>query len=94
MKKRSGWWHAPSPRSTNGLRKRRQGSTVSQFLLDAALERAAEVTERATRISASRGAFENMMTALDQPARELPRLKRAAQHYKDVVHDSDPKAAT
>ncbi len=34
------------------------------------------------------------MTALDQPARELPRLKRAAQHYKDVVHDSDPKAAT
>ena len=71
-----------------------QGSTVSQFLLDAALERAAEVTERATRIRASRGAFENMMTALDQPARELPRLKRAAQHYKDVVHDSDPKAAT
>jgi len=35
-----------------------------------------------------------MMMALDQPARELPRLKRAAQHYKDVVHDSDPKAAT
>lgn len=71
-----------------------QGSTVSQFLLDAALERATEVTERATRISASREAFESMMTALDQPARKLPRLERAAQRYKDVVHDSDSKTTT
>ena len=55
---------------------------------------ATEVAERTTRINANRSAFENVMTALDQPARELPRLKRAAQHYKDVVHDSDPKAAT
>ena len=55
---------------------------------------ATEVAERTTRINANRSAFENMMTALDQPARELPRLKRAAQHYKDVVHDSDSKAAT
>ena len=55
---------------------------------------ATEVAERTTRINANRSAFENMMTALDQPARELPRLKRAAQHYKDVVHDSGPKAAT
>lgn len=55
---------------------------------------ATEVAERTTRINANRIAFENVMTALDQPARELPRLKRAAQHYKDVVHDSDPKAAT
>lgn len=55
---------------------------------------ATEVAERTTRINANRSAFENVMTALDQPARELPRLKRAAQHYKDVVHDSDSKAAT
>ena len=55
---------------------------------------ATEVAERTTRINANRSAFENVMTALDQPARELPRLKRAAQHYKDVVHDSGPKAAT
>ena len=55
---------------------------------------AATEVARTTRINANRSAFENVMTALDQPARELPRLKRAAQHYKDVVHDSDSKAAT
>ena len=71
-----------------------QGSTVSQFLLDAALERASEVTERATRINTSRVAFENMMVALDQPARRLPRLKRAARRYKELVHDPDQEDPT
>lgn len=71
-----------------------QGSTVSQFLLDSALERAAQVTERATRITASREAFENMMTALDQPARPLPRLRKAAQRYKETVDASDQEGTT
>lgn len=70
-----------------------QGSTVSQFLLDAALERANEVTERATRINASREAFEHMMEALDQPARPLPRLRKAARRYKEEVHVPDPERA-
>ena len=71
-----------------------QGSTVSQFLLDSALERAAEVTERATRITTSREAFENMMTVLDQPARPLPRLRKAARRYKETVNASDQERAT
>ncbi|WP_290650416.1 DUF1778 domain-containing protein [Aquisalimonas sp.] len=71
-----------------------QGSTVSQFLLDAALERAREVTERATRINTSREAFENMMVALDQPARPLPRLRQAARRYKEQLHASDQERAT
>jgi uncharacterized protein (DUF1778 family) len=71
-----------------------QGSTVSQFLLDAALERASEVTERATRINTSREAFEKMMVALDQPARPLPRLRQAALRYKEQVHATDPERAT
>jgi uncharacterized protein (DUF1778 family) len=71
-----------------------QGSTVSQFLLDAALERASEVTERATRIAASREAFENMMRALEQPARPLPRLRQVARRYKEEVHATDPERAT
>jgi len=71
-----------------------QGSTVSQFLLDAALERASAVTERATRINASREAFGNMMLALDQPARPLPRLRQVARRYKDEVHATDPERAT
>jgi len=68
-----------------------QGATVSQFLLDAALERASEVTERATRINASREAFEDMMGALEQPARPLPRLRQAARRYKDEVDAPDPE---
>ena len=71
-----------------------QGSTVSQFLLDAALERANEVTERATRISTSREAFEKMMVALDHPVRPLPRLRQAARRYKEQVHAPDPERAT
>ncbi|MDZ7809392.1 MAG: DUF1778 domain-containing protein [Arhodomonas sp.] len=71
-----------------------QGSTVSQFLLDAALERAGEVTERATRINTSRAAFENMMEALDQPPRSLPRLREVARRYKEEVHVPDPETAT
>ena len=71
-----------------------QGATVSQFLLDAALARATEVTEQATRINTSREAFEHMMTALDRPARDLPELRRAARHYKDLVDDSDQEATT
>lgn len=71
-----------------------QGSTVSQFLLDAALARASEVTERAARINTSREAFENMMEALDHPARPLPRLRKAARRYKEEVHVPDPERAT
>jgi len=71
-----------------------QGSTVSQFLLDAALERASEVTERATRINTSREAFESMMVVLDQPARPSPRLRQAARRYKEEVHATDPERAT
>ena len=70
-----------------------QGSTVSQFLLDAALERASEVTARATRINTSREAFENMMAALDQPARPSPRLRQAARRYKEQVYAADPERA-
>ncbi|PAU80349.1 hypothetical protein CK501_07815 [Halovibrio salipaludis] len=71
-----------------------QGSTVSQFLLDAALERASEVNERATRISTSREAFENMMVALDQPARPLPRLRQAARRYREQVDASNQERTT
>ncbi|MDN3516594.1 DUF1778 domain-containing protein [Aquisalimonas lutea] len=71
-----------------------KGGTVSQFLLDSALERAAEVTERATRITTSREAFKNMMTVLDQPSRPLPRLRKAAQRYKGTVDGSDQERTT
>ncbi|MGM0564994.1 MAG: DUF1778 domain-containing protein [Pseudomonadota bacterium] len=70
------------------------GSTVSQFLLDSALERATRITEQATRISTSREAFENMMVALDQPARPLPRLRRAARRYKETVDAPDQENPT
>lgn len=66
-----------------------QGSTVSQFLLESALERADQVTEQVTRLRVSREGFEKMMEALDQPPRALPRLRRAAQRYKENVIEQD-----
>jgi uncharacterized protein (DUF1778 family) len=64
-----------------------QGSTISQFLLDAALERADRVTEQVTRLRVSRDAFERMMTALDEPPEPNEKLRRAARGYKESVND-------
>lgn len=64
-----------------------QGSTLSQFLLDAALERADRVTEEVTRLRVSRDAFERMMTALDEPPEPNEKLQQAAKRYKETVHD-------
>lgn len=66
-----------------------QGATVSQFLLESALERADRVTEQATRLRVSREGFEGMMQALDQPPRALTRLRRAARRYRENVIEQD-----
>lgn len=64
-----------------------QGSTISRFLLDAALERAERVTEQVARLRVSRDAFERMMSALDEPPEPNQKLQRAAGHYQETVND-------
>ncbi|MCH8541928.1 MAG: DUF1778 domain-containing protein [Alcanivorax sp.] len=74
------------------------GATVSQFLIDSALERANRVTQDATRLRISRDAFARMMAVLDQPANPAPRLKQAAHRYREVMSDEyrqpDPETDT
>ncbi|MBA3979064.1 MAG: DUF1778 domain-containing protein [Alcanivorax sp.] len=67
------------------------GATVSQFLIDSALERANRVTQEATRLRVSRDAFVRMMTVLDQPANPAPRLQQAAHRYREVMSDEHPQ---
>ena len=61
------------------------GSTLSQFMIDAALKEASRVTREATQIETSREGFMNIMKALDQPARPLPKLREAAKKYKSLT---------
>lgn len=63
------------------------GSTLSQFLVDAALEKANRITREATQLEVSREGFLNIMGALDRPARPMPRLRRAAHRYKELIHE-------
>jgi len=64
-----------------------QGSTISRFLLDAALERADRVTEEVTRLRVGRYAFGQMMSALDEPAEPNEKLRRATRQYREAVND-------
>lgn len=61
-----------------------QGSTISRFLLDAALERADRVKEQVTRLRVSRDAFERMMTVLDEPPAPNEKLRRAAKRVDEA----------
>lgn len=64
------------------------GSTLSQFLIDAALKEAARVTDEVTQIETSRAGFMNILNALDRPARPMPKLRRAAQKYRSRINEN------
>lgn len=66
------------------------GSTLSQFLIDAALKEADLVTEKATQLEVSVNGFKTIMAALDAPPRALPRLERAAQRYRTLINATKP----
>ena len=53
-----------------------QQRTVSDFVLQSALERADQALADRTRFSLSTEDWEKFLAALDAPPRELPRLKR------------------
>lgn len=67
------------------------GASLSQFIIEASLERAAQVMSEMTRINTSVKGFKAIMAALDQPARDLPRLEEAAQRYKKAVNSEFEK---
>jgi uncharacterized protein (DUF1778 family) len=64
------------------------GSTLSQFLIDAALKEADRVTKEATQLQVSMASFETIMNAYDRPARAMPKLRRAAQKYRSLINEN------
>lgn len=65
------------------------GSTLSQFLIEAAVERASNVIERIETLRLSMSGADALFAALENPPKANSKLLDAARHYKDTVHVSD-----
>lgn len=59
------------------------GSSISQFLVDAAVSKAREVTDEATRIKLTLRGAERMFAALAEPTSPSDALLVAAKRYKE-----------
>jgi uncharacterized protein (DUF1778 family) len=60
------------------------GETLTGFVLSVATERAEQVLERAQRIDLSGEAFRRFVAALDEPAEEMPTLRRYAKRKSPI----------
>ncbi len=62
------------------------GATLSQFLIEAAMERARNVIERTETLSLSMAGADALFAALENPPKANNKLLEAAQHYRDTVN--------
>jgi uncharacterized protein (DUF1778 family) len=62
------------------------GTTLSQFLIESAMEKARNVIERTETLHLSMAAADALFTALDNPPKANKKLLKAAQRYKDTVN--------
>lgn len=62
------------------------GATLSQFLIDSAMERARNVIERTETLSLSMAGADALFDALENPSKANNKLVKAAQHYRDTVN--------
>ncbi len=62
------------------------GATLSQFLIDSAMEKARNVIERTETLHLSMTGADALFAALDNPPKANTKLLKAAQHYKDTVN--------
>ncbi len=65
------------------------GATLSQFLIESALEKACNVIERTETLSLSMAGADALFAALEKPAKANNKLLKAAQHYRDTVNDDN-----
>ncbi len=65
------------------------GASLSQFLVESAMERARDVIERTETLHLSMTGADALYVALENPPRANSKLLKAAQHYKDTVVASD-----
>ncbi len=62
------------------------GTTLSQFLIESAMEKAHNVIERTETLHLSMAGADALFAALDNPPKANTKLLKAAQHYKDTVN--------
>jgi uncharacterized protein (DUF1778 family) len=62
------------------------GATLSQFLVDSAIEKAHNVIEKTETLSLSMAGADALFTALENPQKANKKLLKAAQNYKDTVN--------
>ena len=62
------------------------GATLSQFLIESAMEKARNVIERTETLHLSMVGADALFAALENPPKANTKLLKAAQNYKDAVN--------
>ena len=62
------------------------GATLSQFLIESAIEKARNVIERSETLHLSITATDALLAALKNPPKANDKLLEAAKYYKDTVN--------
>lgn len=62
------------------------GATLSQFLIESAMEKARNVIERTETLHLSMAGADALFAALENPPKANEKLLKAAQRYKDTVN--------
>lgn len=62
------------------------GATLSQFLIESAMERARNVIERTETLHLSMAGADALFAALENPPKANSKLIKAARRYKDTVN--------
>ena len=62
------------------------GATVSQFLVESALENARQVIERTETLRLSTAGTDALLAAMERPPKINNRLREAAQSYKENLN--------
>ena len=65
------------------------GATLSQFLVESAMERALNVIERTETLHLSMAGADAVFAALENPPKANTKLLKAAQNYTDTVNVRD-----
>ena len=62
------------------------GATLSQFLIDSAMEKARNVIERTETLNLSMAGADALFNALENSPKASSKLLDAAKHYKETVN--------
>lgn len=65
------------------------GATLSQFLIDSAMEKARNVIERTETLNLSMAGADALFDALENPPKASSKLLDAAKRYKETVNVGD-----